>query len=57
MLAVSQDLSGGMPILIEGTDLPLWGMEIDTEREKERFKAWSAGEGGAAGGGRVPACC
>lgn len=46
-----------MPILIEGTDLPLWGMEIDTEREKERFKAWSAGEGGAAGGGRVPACC
>ncbi len=32
-----------MPILVEGTDLPLWGMEIDTEREKERFKAWSAG--------------
>ena len=23
--------------------LPLWAMEIDTEREKERFKAWSAG--------------
>lgn len=39
-----QDLSGGVPILVEGTDLPLWGMEIDTEREKERFKAWSAGE-------------
>lgn len=33
-----------MPVLIEGTDLPLWGMEIDTEREKEKFKAWSAGE-------------
>lgn len=32
-----------MPVLIEGTDLPLWGMEIDTEREKEKFKAWSAG--------------
>jgi hypothetical protein len=30
-------------MLVEGSDLPLWGMEIDTEREKERFKAWSAG--------------
>lgn len=38
-----QDLSGGVPVLVEGTDLPLWGMEIDTEREKARFKAWSAG--------------
>ena len=38
-----QDLSGGVPILVEGTDLPLWGMEIDPEREKARFKAWSAG--------------
>ncbi|KAI7838953.1 hypothetical protein COHA_007312, partial [Chlorella ohadii] len=43
--SLAQDLSGGVPILVEGTDLPLWGMEIDTEREKERFKAWSAGKG------------
>lgn len=43
--SLAQDISGGVPVLIEGTDLPLWGMEIDTEREKEKFKAWSAGQG------------
>lgn len=32
-----------MPVLVEGTALPLWGMEIDPEREKAKFKAWSAG--------------
>jgi hypothetical protein len=31
-------------MLIEGTALPLWAMEIDPEKEKEKFKAWSAGE-------------
>jgi hypothetical protein len=39
-------LSGGKPVLIEGTPLPLYALEIDTEREKEKFKAWSAGEAG-----------
>ncbi|EFN58656.1 hypothetical protein CHLNCDRAFT_16771, partial [Chlorella variabilis] len=43
--SLAQDISGGLPVLVEGTALPLWGMEIDTEREKEKFKAWSAGQG------------
>ncbi|KAL4441055.1 hypothetical protein ABPG77_010486 [Micractinium sp. CCAP 211/92] len=43
--SLAQDISGGVPVLIEGTDLPLWAMEIDPEREKEKFKAWSAGQG------------
>lgn len=43
--SLAQDISGGLPVLVEGTDLPLWGMEIDPEKEKEKFKAWSAGAG------------
>ncbi|KAI3436417.1 hypothetical protein D9Q98_005834 [Chlorella vulgaris] len=43
--SLAQDISGGMPVLVEGTALPLWGMEIDPEREKAKFKAWSAGSG------------
>ncbi|PSC69048.1 arsenical pump-driving ATPase [Micractinium conductrix] len=43
--SLAQDLAGGVPVLIEGTDLPLWGMEIDPEQEKAKFKAWSAGQG------------
>ena len=38
-------------MLVEGTDLPLWGMEIDPEEGKREFMENSAqnntGEGGA----------
>ena len=34
-----------MPVLVAGTDLPLWGMEIDPEKEKEAFRAYTAGSG------------
>jgi arsenite-transporting ATPase len=43
--SLAQDISGGEAVLVEGTDLPLWAMEIDTDREKEKFKEYSAGAG------------
>ena len=30
-------------MLVEGTDLPLWGLEINPEKEKEKFRAYTAG--------------
>lgn len=41
-----QDVSGGKPVPVEGTDLPLWGMEIDPEEAKEEFRASLAVDGG-----------
>ena len=35
---------------LEGTDLPVWGMEIDPDEAKERFRASSAKDGGKVGG-------
>lgn len=43
--SLDQDISGGSPVPIEGVDLPLWGMEIDPEREKQKFKSYTAGSG------------
>ena len=37
-----------MPVPIEGTELPLWAMEIDTEKATSDFRASSA-----AGKGKV----
>jgi hypothetical protein len=36
--SLAQDLSGGKPMPLEGTDLPLWGMEIDPEEAKAELK-------------------
>lgn len=43
--SLAQDVSGGEPVIVEGTDLPLWGLEIDPDREKAKFKAYTAGAG------------
>ncbi|RMZ53633.1 hypothetical protein APUTEX25_003167, partial [Auxenochlorella protothecoides] len=43
--SLAQDVSGGMPVMLEGTELPLWALEIDPEREKAKFKAYTAGDG------------
>lgn len=34
-------MSGGKPVLIEGVDLPLWGMEIDPEKAKDEFRSFA----------------
>ena len=36
--SLEQDLSGGRPVPVEGTSLPLWGMEIDPEQAKEELR-------------------
>jgi len=41
-----QDVSGGQPVPVEGTALPLWGLEIDPDRAKEDFKAFNARDDG-----------
>lgn len=39
--SLAQDVSGGKPVPVQGTDLPLWGMEIDPEEAKEEFRVYS----------------
>jgi hypothetical protein len=36
-----QDVSGGKPVLLQGSDLPLWGMEVDPEEGKAEFAAYN----------------
>ena len=36
--SLEQDLSGGRPVPLEGTDLPIWGMEIDPEMAKAELR-------------------
>lgn len=38
----TQDVSGGKPVLLQGSDLPLWGMEVDPEEGRREFAAYSA---------------
>lgn len=44
-----QDVSGGKPVPVEGTALPLWGLEIDPDRAKEDFRAFNARDDGKVG--------
>ncbi len=41
-----QDISGGQPVQLEGTDLPVWGMEIDPDKAKQQFRNYSATDKG-----------
>lgn len=43
--SLGQKLAGGLPVPIEGTDLPIWGMEIDPAQAQEEFKAFARGKG------------
>ena len=42
-------MSGGKPVPVEGTALPLWGLEIDPDRAKEDFRAFNARDNGKVG--------
>ncbi|GAX82278.1 hypothetical protein CEUSTIGMA_g9707.t1 [Chlamydomonas eustigma] len=46
--SLAQDVSGGKPVLVAGTDLPLWGMEIDPEEGRREFMEFN--ESGNTGG-------
>ena len=41
-----QNLVGSRPVPIEGTDLPLWGMEIDPEEARREFEEFASSERG-----------
>jgi hypothetical protein len=45
--SLGQRLPGGKPVPIEGTDLPIWGMEIDPDRATAEFKEFAATGGRA----------
>ncbi|CAI5934720.1 unnamed protein product [Closterium sp. NIES-64] len=42
----AQDVSGGKPVAVEGTDLPLFAMEIDPEQAREEFRTATGKDGG-----------
>lgn len=42
-------MSGGRPVLLQGTDLPLWGLEIDPEEAKREFFGAGGAEGSSTG--------
>ncbi len=41
-----QDVSGGAPVLLQGTDLPLYGMEIDIEAAKQELRELASKDDG-----------
>lgn len=45
--SLAQDVSGGSPVPIEGTELPIWGMEIDPAAAQADLRAKSAKDDGA----------
>ncbi|KAL3145706.1 ATPase arsa1 [Trebouxia sp. C0010 RCD-2024] len=47
--SLDQDISGGQPVQLEGTDLPVWGMEIDPDKAKQQFRSYSATDKGSKG--------
>ncbi|KAK9815912.1 hypothetical protein WJX72_011818 [[Myrmecia] bisecta] len=44
--SLAQDVSGGKPVALQGTDAPLWGMEINPEEATADFRAFTARDGG-----------
>ena len=46
--SLDQDVSGGAPVAVEGTDLPLWGLEVDPDAATAEFRASAAKDDGKA---------
>lgn len=44
--SLGQDVSGGLPVRLQGTDRPLWGMQIDPEKAREELRELARGDGG-----------
>ena len=45
--SLDQDVSGGKPVPVEGTDLPLWGLEVDPDAARLEWSAAASKDGGA----------
>ncbi|GMH39761.1 hypothetical protein BSKO_07659 [Bryopsis sp. KO-2023] len=44
--SLNQDVSGGDPVPVEGTVLPLWGMEVDPEDAKDDLRGFASSKAG-----------
>lgn len=44
--SLGQDVSGGLPVRLQGTEAPLWGMQIDPERARAELRELARGDGG-----------
>jgi arsenite/tail-anchored protein-transporting ATPase len=44
--SLAQDVSGGAPVRVQGTEAPLWGMEIDPEKARQELRELAQGGGG-----------
>ena len=44
--SLSQDISGGLPVPLKDTELPVWAMEIDPEEAREELRRLAAQDGG-----------
>jgi arsenite-transporting ATPase len=51
--SLAQDVSGGSPVRVEGTDLPLWGMEVDVAAAAADVRAAAAASAPGAGDSKV----
>ena len=51
--SLAQDVSGGAPVAVEGTDLPLWGMEVDVGAAAADVRAAAASSAPGAGDSKV----
>jgi len=47
--SLAVDVTGGKPVLVEGTDLPLCAIELDPEEAREEFRAFSEANDTAEG--------
>jgi hypothetical protein len=45
--SLMQDISGGVPVPLVGTELPIWGMEIDPEEARDELRQLAKEDGGA----------
>ena len=43
--ALMQDISGGLPVPLAGTELPIWGMEVDPEQAREELRELARDDG------------
>lgn len=44
--SLAQDVSGGVPVRVEGTESPLWALEIEPAKARQELRELAQGDGG-----------
>lgn len=44
--SLAQDVTGGQPVRVEGTDAPLFALELDPEDAKAEIRQFASADGG-----------